>query len=313
MKRPIKVLWAYLLFGLFLGQPWSCGHGNSEGQTELIDYLGQTPPQAEPVVFAPGIISVEGRFDMGFTMSPDGKTMAFGVAHESDTNQNNIYFLRKSEQGWSEPTLQPLANNRNVFFPMFGPKGEQFYYARAIPGADTDIYAGSYSNGKVVDDYSLADSINSQYREAGHGLAQDGLFLFTSNRDQAQPWGGDIYTLVDSLNQTYVKKVKSLSSFYDEESLFLSPDGDYVIFQSWRPEFESKHDLYISYRTDHSDWTEPKRLPNSINSPEIEQRPFVSPDKKYLFFSRTTMKLVGMDTLFDSDIYWVSTKGLFDQ
>ncbi|MGB3585896.1 MAG: putative Ig domain-containing protein, partial [Tunicatimonas sp.] len=48
-----------------------------------------------------------------------------------------------------------------------------------------------------------------------------------------------------------------------------------------------------------------------INGKGIEQRPFVSPDRKYLFFSRTSVTQVNGSENYESDIYWVSTKSIF--
>jgi len=274
-------------------------------------YMGQALPQDTPEIFSPGLISVKGRFEMGFTMSPDGKTMAFGVAHESDTNQTQIYFMQRNGNRWSKPSTAALHNNANTFFPMFGPTGYNFYYSRAIPGADTDIWTGMIEKGKVSKSSSLTPAVNSQYREAGHGRTKDELFLFTSNRDQAQSCCGDVYQLVSTRNGPRAEKVESLSSLADEESLFLSPDGDYVIIQAWKPEHNTKHDLYISYRTKNERWTKPRRLPDEINGKEIEQRPFVSPDRQYLFFSRMSITTQGDQTLYHSDIFWVSMRRVF--
>ena len=100
-----------------------------------------------------------------------------------------------------------------------------------------------------------------------------------------------------------------LSSEADEESLFLSPDENYIIVQAWKS--DSKHDLYISYRTKRGEWTAPKKLNDDINGKEIEQRPFVSPDNKFLFFSRMSITSKNGQTVYDADIYWVSTKAVF--
>ncbi len=93
--------------------------------------------------------------------------------------------------------------------------------------------------------------------------------------------------------------------------MFLSPDERYIIIQAWKSEFESKHDLYISYRAKEGSWTVPKRLPPRINSKEIEQRPFVSADNKFLFFSRTSVTHENEGDIYESDVYWVSTKSVF--
>ncbi|MEM6359380.1 MAG: hypothetical protein AAF149_15100 [Bacteroidota bacterium] len=49
---------------------------------------------------------------------------------------------------------------------------------------------------------------------------------------------GDIYrSALDSNGDTSVQKVYELNSIFDEESLFLSSIGDYIIIQAWKTEF----------------------------------------------------------------------------
>ena len=88
-------------------------------QNKPLAYLGETPPGNEPVVFAPGVVSVANRFDLGISFSPDGHTIAFGVAHESDTTQRMLYFMNDTEGKWSAPDASLLPGNQNTFFPIY--------------------------------------------------------------------------------------------------------------------------------------------------------------------------------------------------
>ena len=252
------------------------------------------------------------RFDMGFTMSPDGRSMAFGVAHESDPTKTAIYLMNFVNGEWTAPSKSFLPDNVNTFFPMFDPTGSKLYFAKSTDGAPTDLWVADYSDNKATNPQLLDSVFNSSSREAGHGVSTKESFYFTSNRDDQYQCCGDVYySAPDSEGYTTVQRVDELSSIEDEESLFLSPEGDYIIIQAWRNEFESKHDLYISFKTKVNSWTTPERLNSRINSQEIEQRPFVSPDRKYLFFSRTSVTQVDGRDSYDSDIYWVSTKSIF--
>ncbi|MGD1894707.1 MAG: putative Ig domain-containing protein [Cyclobacteriaceae bacterium] len=289
----------------------ACSPRQSPDQ-QKINYLGQEVPGDIPEIFGSGIISVENRFDMGFTMSPDGRSVAFGVAHDSDPTETSIYLMNLVNEEWTAPSKNFLPDNVNTFFPMFYPSVNKLYFAKSTDGSPTDLWVADYSGNKASDPQPLDSIFNSSSREAGHGVSTSGSFYFTSNRDdQFQCWG-DVY-LSDPGPEGYtaVQKVDALSSVEDEESLFLSPQGDYIIIQSWRNEFESKHDLYISFKTKAGEWTRLERLNAQINSQEIEQRPFVSPDRKYLFFSRTSVIQADGQVSYDSDIYWVSTKSVF--
>ncbi|WP_422083793.1 putative Ig domain-containing protein [Ulvibacterium sp.] len=278
-----------------------------------LNYLGQETPDTIPQIFGEGIVSVKGRFDMGLTISPDGKSMAFGTIHESEPKETCIYLMNYVDGKWSSPDRSFLPDNSNTFFPMFGPKGNEFYFAKSTDSSETDLWVGHYSDHKVMDPKPLDSIINSRSREAGHGKSKSGTLYFTSNRDDQNQCCGDIY-YSKSGPEGYAKiqKVDGLNSNSDEESLFLSPNEDYILVQAWKNEFGSKHDLYISYRTKDDSWTTPERLDSSINGKEIEQRPFVSPDNSFLFFSRMRITQENGRDIYDSDIYWVSTKLVFE-
>ena len=277
-----------------------------------IGYLEQETPDSIPEIFGKGMVSVKGRFDMGFTISPDGKSMAFGVADESNPEETCIYLMSCINGKWMSPDKSFLPNNINTFFPMFSPSGRELYFAKSIDESSTDLWVATYSDKKAINPYPLDSIFNSTSREAGHGISKRGSFYFTSNRDDPYQCCGDIYyAQLESDGYSQIQKSDVLSSEADEESLFLSPDENYIIIQAWKYESESKHDLYISYRTKEDGWTVPKRLNSLINSEEIEQRPFVSPDHTFLFFSRTSVTRENEQDVYDADIYWVSTSSVF--
>ena len=301
----------YTFILCFLLWSLSC---STEQPKEALDsiYLGQETPDRIPKIFGKGIVSVEGRFDLGFTLSSDGKSMAFGVAHESNPKETCIYLMRNANGKWTSPDRSFLPDNINTFFPMFSPSGDELYFVKSVGDASTDLWVAKYHDHRAIEPQPMDSIFNSSSREAGHGLSRNGLFYFTSNRDDQYQCCGDIYhTQLESGTYSAVQKSEVLSSEADEESLFLSPNEDYIIIQSWRSEFASKHDLYVSYRTKDGSWTPPDRLDTLINSKEIEQRPFVSPDNQFLFFSRTSVTQKNGQEVYDSDIYWVSTKSVF--
>jgi len=278
-----------------------------------INYFNQKEPGTLPEIFAPGIISEKGRFEMGLTISPSGKSIAFGVAYEKNIEENCIYLSNFSKGKWSSPNKAVIPNNINTFFPMFGPDGSELFFAKSINNFETDIWVGKYTNNKAVRLQPLDSTFASVAREAGHGKSVKGSIYFTSNRDDKHQCCGDIFRSEIDGRENYSSpaKVKELNTDADEESLFLSLNEDYIIIQAWKDEFQSKHDLYLSYRSKSGKWTLPQRLDTLINTRAIEQIPFVPPDSKYLFFSRTTVSHENKQEAYESDIYWVSNKSIF--
>jgi Tol biopolymer transport system component len=76
---------------------------------------------------------------------------------------------------------------------------------------------------------------------------------------------------------------------------FISPDEDFILFNG-------KGDIYIAFRTKEGKWSEPTNAGDQINSAEYDETcPSLSPDGKYIFFSRYN------DKNGKSNIYWVSS------
>lgn len=301
----------YFLICLLLILSYSCATKKG-AETPTISYLEQETPGSTPQIFGKDIVSVKDRFDMGFTISPDGKSMAFGVTNDSKPEETCIYLMNYINGKWTSPDKSFLPDNINTFFPMFSPSGKELYYAKSIDESPTDLWVAEYTDNKAINPQPLDAIFNSESREAGHSISKNGTFYFTSNRDDQHQCCGDIYyAQLESGGYSQIQKSDVLSSAADEESLFLSPEDKYIIIQAWKYESESKHDLFISYRTKEGEWTVPKKLNSHINGKEIEQRPFVSPDNKFLFFSRTSVMRENDQDVYDSDIYWVSTKSVF--
>jgi hypothetical protein len=83
---------------------------------------------------------------------------------------------------------------------------------------------------------------------------------------------------------------------------YISPDDSYIIFSSNRNNSNDPGDLYISFHDIKLDkWFEPINLGEPINTWAHERFPTVSPDGKYLFFTRWTKENT-------YDVFWVSSK-----
>ena len=65
------------------------------------DYLGQTPPGDVPSIFAPGIVSVNGRYEQGVSFSPDLKEIYF-TAHKKGES-SSVYFSKLLDKKWTNP------------------------------------------------------------------------------------------------------------------------------------------------------------------------------------------------------------------
>jgi WD40-like Beta Propeller Repeat len=68
---------------------------------------------------------------------------------------------------------------------------------------------------------------------------------------------------------------------------YVAPDESYLLFSAFNIAGSlGGSDLYISFRRPDGSWGTSVNLGPAVNTPDNEFTPYVSPDGKYLFFSR---------------------------
>ena len=71
----------------------------AEAQAPEATYLGQAPPGGVPAVFAPGIVSLEDRFEQFLLYAPDGRSLIFGVTN-GDWSAFTLLQMELGDAGW---------------------------------------------------------------------------------------------------------------------------------------------------------------------------------------------------------------------
>ena len=255
-------------------------------------YFGQTPPDNTPAVFAPGRISLGNRRETKIVFSPANNECMIGIG-ESGTFK--ILYSKYENGLWSEPLPATFITNNRAQEPFFSPDGQRIFYTSLA-----DIYVSDRVGQTWSTPVKLGSPINTTAEEYHPTVTLDGALYFCSMRDNPD---GDIYrSLYVNGNYTTVEKLnKKIPYPYSAFDPFIAPDESYIIFTSIYPDGIGLEDQYISYNKN-GRWTNPKNLGPKINTNKIEYGSYISPDKKYYFFSRPA----GWGTEIPADIYWVS-------
>lgn len=282
-------------------------------QPRFPDYLGQKNPDSIPTIFAPGLISVKERLEHGISFAPDLKEMFFGIIH-NDKYNGELFYSKRIANKWSEPKIfEPLVN-KSVYLPYLSPDGKKLLYAQSRSDSDdqiTDIWMLEKVNYKWTSSKLLPQAINSNARESNASMTLNGTIYFSSNRNCIGI--NDCYTadlfFSKRINNEYqnAEVISAFQSTNDEESVFISPKEDYIIFCRFSTDGNGT-DLLISYKDIKDQWTVPELMDASINSKDWERRPFVTFDNEFLFFTRLQ---IDSNELIESDIYWVNTAKVF--
>ncbi len=270
-----------------------------------------------------------GYSERDFALSPDGTELFFTLQLPEGSFQTILYSRKDRKGTWTKPELAPFAGNFSDLEPAFSYDGKRLYFSsnRPLSGNDIkdfDIWMSDKENGVWGAPKNLGPIINTAADEFYPSITRNGNLYFTA----AYKTGigkEDIY--VSRLdNGIYLQPVPldtAINSKSYEFNAFVSPEEDYILFTGYgRKDDKGKGDLYLSIKDNSGHWLPAKNLV-FLNSNKIDYCPFVSFDKKIMFFTsgRNTLKKIfgpkpttvsEIKKVLDDpqngneDIYWVS-------
>ena len=263
-------------------------------QTEPVDYFGQTPPGDSAIIFAPDIVSFPDRKESGVIFSADGKEFYFTVLDTTDYT-NELYYSGYEGMTWTDPVDTSFLEDYDPWAPFFSADNQKIYFTNFI---DNNIWVVERDAAAWGEPAQLPSPVNSDDGEYGYSETTDGHIYFASTRDNAYS-PTDIWWVNPSTDLAENLGAKVNSSSGDHNPV-ISPDGSYIIFQSYRE--GDLLSLYVCFNKGNNEWTSPVKPGPKINIPQpILLCLSLSPEGKYLFFCRTN------DPDDNWDIYWVST------
>jgi ankyrin repeat protein len=290
----------------------SKGALNSPKQFPLLqgEYLDQKPPGMKPELFAPGIISTSVE-EAIYHYIGGGKFFIFSRQSPHDPETYLTFKTELKNGKWIEPYQSPIKDKPWYYNYTVAPVGKTVYFTSTLsPDGSVQLQdLNIWITKKTAEGWSkpmmLEAPVSSDKRDVCPSVTKDGTIYFFSDRDGG--FGpGDIYrTRLVNGKYTKVENLgKVVNTEYDEIDVSIAFDESYLIFQSNRPGGFGKYDLYCTFRNQDDTWTVPVNLGKDINSSEIDDRPYITPDGKYFFF--------GSHKSGNLDMYWVSAKIIED-
>ena len=288
--------------GLLLSVGLFCVACDSSDDSSALSgpYLGQEPPGFTPVVFAPGVVSTLEN-ELNATFTPDGDELYFSVRQGG---QYTLMTLRLENGLWSERSAVSFSGDYGDVDPFVTSDGARIYFSSKRPldsageAKDSDLwFADRTASGDWNEPTHLAELSSDGADDYYTSVSSDGTLYFS--RFGAGGEGGDLYRSapLDGVFGEPALLGPPLSTGSNEHDPFIAPDGSFLIFTSNRPGGFGNGDLYVSSRKADSTWSEPINLGEEINSLGNDYCAMLSPDGRYLFFTRSFNN--------DGDIYWV--------
>jgi Tol biopolymer transport system component len=273
----------------------------SQTNKTSINYFGQTPPDTLPVIFAPGIICMDDRFEARGAFSHDGKSFYFTITNEDFTSQK-IFFTEYLNNKWTKPDTAIFSQTFNNHEPFISFDGQKLFFTSDRDKQTKDNARDLFFVKKLQNGWSepvkLDAPINSEYTEFFFCQSKKETIYFASNRPGGKAVFDIYYANPAEGKYDKVNNIGSSINMGYASDPCIAPDESYLIFMGARKVDADNSDLYISFNNN-GVWDEPVKMGNQINTNANEYSPFLSPDSKYLFFVRHD----GMK----GDIYWIST------
>jgi hypothetical protein len=190
----------------------SCSPGTEPAFPALSGpYLGQAPPDSEPRVFAPGIVST-GQYERDMAMTPDGREIYYGLM----SGQLAVIMETRLVDGrWTKPEVAAFSRDPRYFNlePHISPDGSRFFFLSTRPpdgGAVPDSLVGQWINQDIWvmdregeewgEPYNLGAPVNSDAPEFVPSTTRDGTIYFTREEEQTRQsviyratWDGTAY------------------------------------------------------------------------------------------------------------------------
>jgi hypothetical protein len=257
-------------------------------------YLGQTPPGDEPVVFAPGKLAAPGYWvGSRVVFTEDGKAFIYGTNTTwfDGTNQKLMCY-RFDGKSWKGP----IFIFKYYSMPTLAMDGKTIL----LTGNDGSIYQTHFSDTGWVNPSKYLDRNYPLYNfmPTRSGRCYVGSSGGWGKRSDYNSWKFAVLAGVgsDTSIQSLGEPLNSPGTFNGD--FCIAPDESYMIISAKEtPTLECE--LFISFRkTDHR-WTVPVSLGPLINDGLAHRwGPYVTPDEKYLFYTKGTSEK-------DCTIYWV--------
>jgi len=254
-------------------------------------FLGQSPPTDGAQIFAPGLVSQQGRYEYALSFSPNGDEVLFS-AMGSD-QKTTLMHARRVDDRWTEvaPIQLSRGAKKEEMEAFFCPDGKTIFFAPYDEGMDVRIWR--VENGP--DGFGAAQQLQSPVNQtaAFYPTCASSGALYYSNIIERK-----IYR-AEAGDGTYASTEDT--GLAGAGHCYIAPDEQYALIDSRREGGFGDSDIYLVRKNDNGSWAEPINLGAQVNTHFSETCPSLSPDGKYIFFSRYN------EPNAVSNIYWISS------
>lgn len=227
---------------------------------------------------------------MMFTSTREG-SMGGQLDDFTQEYDEDIYISYKVNDRWTRPVNagEPLNTHMNDATVGLSSDGQLLL-----------IYNGRKRNGDIQssvlegDEWSYPDwlprSVNSGEKETSASLANNDRVLYFISSREGGYGGKDIYVVHKDRRGNWGDARNlgpAINTPYDEESVFMHPDGRTLYFSSMGHSTIGGFDIFRARMDDNGQWGKPENVGMPINTPDDDLSLVLSADGRHGYFSST--------------------------
>jgi hypothetical protein len=253
-------------------------------------FLGQPPPGAQPVPFAPGLLNT-GLATRDLAMNAEGTEFYFTVFLPG-FRKAAICWIHREGAGWSRPEVAPFARDPRwkTLEPCLSPDGRKLFFASDRPAAGADkpgpfgIWVAERQGQGWSEPVRLGAEVNGAANVFYPSVTRGGDLYFLQEEGQGgwilrSRWKNGRFQAAERLPEPFNRSPKQANPRIDPDERFL------VLPMFGQPDGLGGGDYYAHFRRKDGTWTEAQSLGAPINSSATDEFSLsLSPDGKVIFF-----------------------------
>jgi hypothetical protein len=190
--------------------------------------------------------------------------------------------------------------------PLLSPDGKKLYFTRALSEQNEggmyggqDIWMSEFVNGNWNKATNKL-SINTKDNNTVIGVDKDGKTLYYIDASHGRRMNGIYMTRLQGtrFSKPELIPIPGIENL-DFIGFYVSPDRDVIFISMKASDSRGQEDLYYTTKDASGSWVVPKNLGATVNTSGFEIAPFLSADKKRLYFSSN-----GHSGMGDADIFY---------
>lgn len=215
----------------------------------------------------------------------------------------DVYYCKKKNGQWDKADRfkRPINTAYHDAVVGLSNDGQTMYVYNGANGGD--IYKSRQKGRHWSKPENLGENINTPHHESKASLSYDGKTLFFVSDNQELSMGGRdiLYSEKDRNGNWGPPKnlSKQLNTEYDEEGVFMHPDGRTLFFSSQGHNSMGGFDIFRTVKQKNGTWATPENLGFPINTPGDEVFFVVSASGEHAYFSSVRPEGLGDDDIYE--------------